>query len=257
MLPWTCTGCLPVSDPTETTHYVCFPPKRPGTNTGGKGLGDVRAQVSRAYVTPVGGWRLETVSRQRSSLWTKWSRVSDGDGTEVENVNKRTRTRRVDEHAHTLVCYKSATNSHILVNTSCLLTNLTITDMMSCLVVIPRHHRYTVTVINLNIDGDPLTSYTHTHPSQSQTPTLSLIHFPVLRYPIPPLHLVCGRISPPPTSVLSLSIHRPPDIYVMVFPLSSRFIRDNKQQFYSSLIDLLPRVYFKRGWRYRWHMETK
>ncbi len=53
----------------------------------------------------------------------------------------------------------------------------------------------------------------------------SLIHFPLLRHPIPPLHLVRASLPPPPALALSLSLHRHPYLCI---PLSSRFIRYNK-----------------------------
>jgi hypothetical protein len=51
------------------------------------------------------------------------------------------------------------------------------------------------------------------------------IHFPLLRYPLPPLHLVCVRLWPPPALALSLSPHRHPFLCI---PPSSRCIRYNK-----------------------------
>ena len=74
--------------------------------------------------------------------------------------------------------------------------------------------------INLNIDGAPIAS--HTHSPLPLTNFSSLIHFPFLRYPISPLHLVCARLSPPSALAISLSPHRHPYLYT---PLISRFIR--------------------------------
>jgi hypothetical protein len=42
----------------------------------------------------------------------------------------------------------------------------------------------------------------------------SLIHFPLLRYPIPPLHLVSARLSPPAPLVFGLSLQRHPSLYI-------------------------------------------
>jgi len=39
--------------------------------------------------------------------------------------------------------------------------------------------------------------------------------------------IVCVRLSPPPALAFSLSLHRHPYLYI---PLSSRFVRYNKQQ---------------------------
>ena len=46
----------------------------------------------------------------------------------------------------------------------------------------------TVLRINLNIDDDPIPSHTHTHFRVPLPNLSSLIHFPFLRYPIPPIH---------------------------------------------------------------------
>jgi hypothetical protein len=43
----------------------------------------------------------------------------------------------------------------------------------------------------------------------------SLIHFPLLRYPIPTLHLVCVRLSPPPSLTFTLSLHRHPYLHIL------------------------------------------
>ena len=51
--------------------------------------------------------------------------------------------------------------------------------------------------INLDIDGVPITSHSHTHPSHSQFGFSNLsspIHFPLLRSPLPLIHLVCLRV---------------------------------------------------------------
>jgi hypothetical protein len=48
----------------------------------------------------------------------------------------------------------------------------------------------TTMCFNLNIDVASIASHSHTHPSHSHSPP---IHFPLLRYPLPPLHLVCAR----------------------------------------------------------------
>ena len=53
---------------------------------------------------------------------------------------------------------------------------------------------------NLNIDVVPFASHAHTKPSHSPLPRTNLsppIHFPLLRCPLPPLHLVCARIHHP------------------------------------------------------------
>ncbi len=71
-----------------------------------------------------------------------------------------------------------------------------------------------------NIDDAPVASHT---PFHSQTSLLRLIHFPLVRYPIPPLHLVCARLSPPPALALRLSLHWSPYLHI---PLSSGFIGD-------------------------------
>ena len=60
---------------------------------------------------------------------------------------------------------------------------------------------------------DPLTNVSHP------------IHFPLLRYPLPPLHLVCVRLWTPPALALSHSPHRHPFLCI---PPSSRLIRYNK-----------------------------
>jgi hypothetical protein len=57
----------------------------------------------------------------------------------------------------------------------------------------------------------------HTHPSHSQTCWYP-IFFPLLRDPLPPLHLVCARLLDPQVLSFSLSWHRPP--YIYVFPWS-------------------------------------
>ncbi len=53
-------------------------------------------------------------------------------------------------------------------------------------------------------------SFTLTHSHIPLTNISSLLHFPLLRYPIPPIHLVCPRLSPPSALALSLSLHRHP-----------------------------------------------
>ncbi len=61
--------------------------------------------------------------------------------------------------------------------------------------------------INHNIDGAPLASRAH-----SPLPLTNLSpppRFPLLRYPLPPLHLVCARLCHPPVSALCHSQHRP------------------------------------------------
>ena len=52
--------------------------------------------------------------------------------------------------------------------------------------------------INLYIDGAPLDSRAHTHPSHKLTNFSPPIHFTLHRSPLPPLHVVCLRFSPPP-----------------------------------------------------------
>jgi hypothetical protein len=44
---------------------------------------------------------------------------------------------------------------------------------------------------------------------------------------MPPIHLVCERISTLSVLALRLSLHRHPDLYI---PPSARFIRYNKQK---------------------------
>ena len=66
------------------------------------------------------------------------------------------------------------------------------------------------------------------HPIHSPLPLTTLsppIHFPLLRYPLPPLHLVCTRLLHPPALVLSLSPHPHP---FSISPTSACFIRYNK-----------------------------
>ena len=48
----------------------------------------------------------------------------------------------------------------------------------------------------------------------------SLIHFPLLRSPIPPIYLVCERLSIPPIFVISLSLHRDTDTSMYIIPQS-------------------------------------
>jgi hypothetical protein len=86
--------------------------------------------------------------------------------------------------------------------------------------------------INLNIDGASIASRAHAHPSHSQTLSPP-IHFPLLRYPLPPLHLVCARLSPPPALDVSLSPHRHPFQYI---PPSSCFSHrsTNKKSWWES-----------------------
>ena len=69
----------------------------------------------------------------------------------------------------------------------------------------------------------------HDIAASSPTTCRRLIHFPVLKYmyPIPPLHLVCARLSPPLALAFSHSLHRHPYLCI---PLISRFIRYNKQK---------------------------
>ncbi len=50
-------------------------------------------------------------------------------------------------------------------------------------------------------------SFTRTRSPLPLTNLSLPISFPLLRYPLPPLHLVCARL-PPPASALSLSPHR-------------------------------------------------
>jgi hypothetical protein len=64
------------------------------------------------------------------------------------------------------------------------------------------------------IDGTPIASHAH-----SPLPLTNLsppIYFPLLRYLLPPLHLVCTRLSPSPALALCLSLgpHRPPLLYI-------------------------------------------
>ena len=73
----------------------------------------------------------------------------------------------------------------------------------------------------------------HTQSHLPITNFSSLIHFPFLRYPLPPLHLVCARLSPPPALAISLSYHRHPYLFL---PPSSRFLRYN--EFESSSVHL-------------------
>ena len=56
------------------------------------------------------------------------------------------------------------------------------------------------------------------YPLTSKLPLIQFPNFPLLRYPIPPLHLVCVSLSPPPTLALSLSLTDTP---ICVFPLRS------------------------------------
>jgi hypothetical protein len=60
------TGVLEIRP--KQAHYVWFPPKSPVTTAGGKGLGDVTSQGSRAWVTPVGGGRMVTCWRVCGNL---------------------------------------------------------------------------------------------------------------------------------------------------------------------------------------------
>ena len=49
-------------------------------------------------------------------------------------------------------------------------------------------------------------THTHSHLPHTRTSRLSLIHFPILRSPIPTLHRVCERLSPPSDYVSLWSI---------------------------------------------------
>jgi hypothetical protein len=56
--------------------------------------------------------------------------------------------------------------------------------------------------------------FTNTHTPLPLTNFSPLIHFRLLRYPLPPLHLVCEMISPSPDLGLSLSLYRYPYVYI-------------------------------------------
>ena len=65
--------------------------------------------------------------------------------------------------------------------------------------------KVTVLHINLNIDDAPLGSR-----ANSPLPLTNLsppIHFPLLRYPLPPLHLVCVMLLHPPALALQVVSH--------------------------------------------------
>ena len=67
-------------------------------------------------------------------------------------------------------------------------------------------------------------SFTHTHSPLPLTNFSSLIHFPLLRYHIPSLHLVCTKLSPPALS-LSLSLHRQtPYEFIVQLTFSARAV---------------------------------
>ena len=106
----------------------------------------------------------------------------------------------------------------------------------------------TVLRINLNIDGDPIVSHTHTHSSHS---LVNLDSYPlpsgILRYPIPPFHLVCVRLSPPLTLAFSLSLHRHP---YLCFPFRSRFIQYNIPIFTSKVVQTSQRMEEKTTTRF-------
>ena len=76
--------------------------------------------------------------------------------------------------------------------------------------------------INLNIDDVPTSSNTHSPlPLTNNSPPT---HVPLLRYPLPPFHLVCTRFWHPPDVTLILSPHRHPSLYI---PPNSHTHRDN------------------------------
>jgi hypothetical protein len=60
-----------------------------------------------------------------------------------------------------------------------------------------------------------------THSPLVLTKLSPLIHFPLPRYCLPPLHLVCARLSPPPALALSLSPHRHPFLHIPSSRLSA------------------------------------
>ena len=61
-------------------------------------------------------------------------------------------------------------------------------------------------LINLNKGGAPIAA-SHTHTLTLPVTNLSShIHFPLLRPPIPPFHIVCAMLSVPPALALSLSL---------------------------------------------------
>ena len=70
-------------------------------------------------------------------------------------------------------------------------------------------------------------SFTRTRSPLPLTNLSLPISFPLLRYPLPPLHLVCARLSPPPALPFRLPPHRHPFFYI---PPSSRFIRYNNNK---------------------------
>ena len=83
-----------------------------------------------------------------------------------------------------------------------------------------RHALFTVRGVTVRGGRKPH-SFTRTHSPLPLTDLSSPIHFPLLRYPLPPFYLVCGRSSPPPALALCPSPNRHPFLYI---PPSSHFV---------------------------------
>jgi hypothetical protein len=77
--------------------------------------------------------------------------------------------------------------------------------------------------LSIVIDTPRVNPTINRNPYHSQT---SSIHFPLLRYPLSPIHLVCSRFLDPSVLAFSLSLGNTDTPFCVYMSLTSRYITE-------------------------------